>query len=147
MTQQDCFNVEFPLSSRLAGMRPSQREQLMAAKLQCYHTWLFYYLYSADYKFIKAIFKLKFAFTKVLFAQDFSVIFHNKNHQSEGVTARKKNALKMLKKLYFPHEDRDYKQSYQNNQYRSQENNSRPSKEQREKRHSRYFREFKRYMN
>ena len=47
----------------------------MIAKLQCYHTWLFYYLYSADYKFIKAIFKLKFAFVKVLFERDFTVLF------------------------------------------------------------------------
>jgi len=47
----------------------------MAAKMQCYHTWLFYYLYSADHKFIKAIFKLKFEFVKVLFGNDFSVLF------------------------------------------------------------------------
>lgn len=52
-----------------------EHEQLMTAKLQCYHTWLFYYLYSADYKFIKAIFKLKFKFIKVLFARDFSTLF------------------------------------------------------------------------
>jgi len=68
----------------------------MAAKLQCYHTWLFYYLYSADYKFIKAIFKLKFEFVKVLFATDFSVIFREEGHQSPEVKERKKNALKML---------------------------------------------------
>ena len=61
----------------------------MAAKLQCYHTWLFYYLYSADYKFIKAIFKLKFQFVKVLFAKDFSVIFREEGHQSKKVKERK----------------------------------------------------------
>jgi len=47
----------------------------MRAKLSCYHTWLFYYLYSADFKLIKAIFSLKFDFAKVLFARDFSVLF------------------------------------------------------------------------
>ena len=51
----------------------------MAAKLQCYHTWLFYYLYSADFKFIKAIFKLKkkFHFVKVLFGRDFENLFYS----------------------------------------------------------------------
>ena len=75
----------------------------MAAKLQCYHTWLFYYLYSADFKFIKAIFKLKFEFVKYLFADDFEKIFGNSNNQAIPIKIRerKKNALNMLKKLYF----------------------------------------------
>ena len=74
----------------------------MAAKLQCYHTWLFYYLYSADYKFIKAIFKLKFEFVKVLFAGDFSTIFEPKRHQSASILSRKHKALDMLRLIYFP---------------------------------------------
>ena len=42
--------------------------------MQCYHMWLFYYLYCADFKFIKAVFKLKFEFAKVLFARDFDIL-------------------------------------------------------------------------
>lgn len=76
----------------------------MAAKLQCYHTWLFYYLYSADYKFIKAIFKMKFPFVKLLFGTDFKVLFKTDIGQSRGVKARKDLAFDLLKKLYFPNE-------------------------------------------
>lgn len=74
------------------------REQFMAAKLQCYHMWLFYYLYSADYKFLKAIFKLKFAFVKVLFRKDFEIIFGNGRHDY----TRKREALDLLEALYLP---------------------------------------------
>ena len=109
LTQQDCFTVEFPVhSSRYdAAMAPLEREKLMAAKLACYHTWLFYYLYSADYKFIKAVFKLKFPFVKVLFARDFSILFREEGQQ---VKKRKRSALQMLQKLYFPHESRSSNQ-------------------------------------
>lgn len=79
----------------------------MAAKMQCYHTWLFYYLYSADHKFIKAIFKLKFEFVKVLFGNDFSVLFKTYGQNSDYPSGknqqkRKTHALEMLKKIYFP---------------------------------------------
>jgi hypothetical protein len=60
LTKDNCFNVEFPMESK--NLRVPDIESVMAAKLQCYHMWLFYYLYSADFKFIKAIFKLKFEF-------------------------------------------------------------------------------------
>ena len=80
----------------------------MAAKLQCYHVWLFYYLYSADYKLIKAVFKLKFAFVKVLFAKDFCVIFKQEPHHSQKVKARKQSAFDMLKKIYFPDEAKQH---------------------------------------
>jgi hypothetical protein len=39
------------------------------AKLAFFHYWLFYYLYSADHKFLKAIFKNKFAFVNYLFSK------------------------------------------------------------------------------
>jgi len=73
LTQGNCFNVELPMEFENVAM--ANKESIMAAKIQCYHMWLFYYLYSADFKFIKAIFKLKFEFVKILFARDFSVLF------------------------------------------------------------------------
>ena len=68
-------------------------ESVMAAKIQCYHIWLFYYLYSADFKFIKAIFKLKFEFVKILFARDFSVLFITNENHSAKVKKRKNSSL------------------------------------------------------
>jgi hypothetical protein len=38
--------------------------------LQFFHTWVFYYMYSADHKFIKAILKQKFPFGS-LFIKEF----------------------------------------------------------------------------
>ena len=53
------------------GLYKSSEQMLeLGAKLQCYHSWLFYYLYSADYKFLKAILKNKFDFVSVLFGKD-----------------------------------------------------------------------------
>jgi hypothetical protein len=43
---------------------------LFLTKLQFFHTWMFYYLYSADHKFLKAVFKNKFTFVQHLFKQD-----------------------------------------------------------------------------
>ena len=73
----------------------------MAAKLQCYHTWLFYYLYSADFKLLKAIFKLKFSFAKILFAHDFAVLFCFKPDTEQKIKDRKWQNLSMLKNIYF----------------------------------------------
>lgn len=75
LSADDCFQVTFPPLARLNNLSYPERELVMRAKLSCYHTWLFYYLYSADFKLIKAIFSLKFDFAKVLFARDFSVLF------------------------------------------------------------------------
>ena len=47
---------------------------LCHAKLSFFHYWIFYYLYSADHKFFKAIFKNKFAFVKYLFSNDFKLM-------------------------------------------------------------------------
>lgn len=48
--------------------------------LQFFHTWVFYYLYSADHKFIMALLKHKFPFTK-LFCREISKLTRSKkNH-------------------------------------------------------------------
>lgn len=44
---------------------------LCHAKLSFFHYWIFYYLYSADHKFLEAIFKNEFAFVSYLFESDF----------------------------------------------------------------------------
>lgn len=41
------------------------KKQQALSMLQFFHTWVFYYLYSADHKFIMAILKQKFPFTKL----------------------------------------------------------------------------------
>ncbi len=41
------------------------KKQQGLSMLQFFHTWVFYYLYSADHKFIMAILKHKFPFTKL----------------------------------------------------------------------------------
>lgn len=43
-------------------------------KLQFFHTWVYYYFYSADHKFIKAILKLKFPFAQHLFAPELDLL-------------------------------------------------------------------------
>ena len=66
------------LKDDLHGQSKMQESQIeLGAKLQCYHCWLFYYLYSADYKFLKAILKNKFDFVQVLFANDIGRILKN----------------------------------------------------------------------
>ena len=70
-------------------MRQASPQEL-GAKLQCYHSWLFYYLYSADYKFLKAVLKNKFDFASVLFGRDISRLLSNKNYRA------------LLEKLYSP---------------------------------------------
>ena len=54
----------------------------LGAKLQCFHSWLFYYLYSADYKFLKAILKNKFDFVSVLFGKDIRRLVSNENYKN-----------------------------------------------------------------
>ena len=48
--------------------------------LQFFHTWVFYYLYSADHKFIKAILKQKFPFVS-LFQTEMDKLRCNKSLQ------------------------------------------------------------------
>jgi hypothetical protein len=43
-------------------------------KLQFFHTWLFYYFYSADHKFLKAIIKGKFPFAHHLFPAELDLL-------------------------------------------------------------------------
>lgn len=49
--------------------------------LQFFHTWVFYYLYSADHKFIKAILKQKFPFCQTLFQQELDKLRSKKSQQ------------------------------------------------------------------
>lgn len=46
-------------------------EEVCHAKLSFFHYWIFYYLYSADHKFLEAIFRNEFAFVSYLFSNDF----------------------------------------------------------------------------
>lgn len=61
-------NTAFRLFS-LQELSESKEPKLI--KLQFFHTWIFYYLYSADHKFLKAILKQKFPFVHHLFAKEF----------------------------------------------------------------------------
>lgn len=47
-------------------------------KLKFFHTWLFYYFYSADQKFLKNLVKCKFQFSTVLFIDELDHIYRSR---------------------------------------------------------------------
>jgi hypothetical protein len=57
-------------------------------KLKFFHTWIFYYFYCADHKFIKHIFKGKFTFVQTLFGKELKLI--------------KKRAMQNIRDVYSP---------------------------------------------
>jgi len=58
-----------PMQAKCHQLMPF--EDTCHAKLSFFHYWIFYYLYSADHKFLEAIFKNEFAFVSYLFSSDF----------------------------------------------------------------------------
>lgn len=56
--------IDSKSSFRLWSQQKTQHSEklLQLEKLQFFHVWIFYYLYSADHKFLKAILKQKFPF-------------------------------------------------------------------------------------
>jgi len=49
--------------------------KLCILKLKFFHTWVFYYFYCADHKFIKNIFKSKYTFVQMLFGDALNQIY------------------------------------------------------------------------
>ena len=50
-------------------------------QLKFFHTWVFYYFYCADHKFIKHLLKNKFTFVKTLFGKTIEQLFKKKEYQ------------------------------------------------------------------
>lgn len=49
--------------------------QLFLHKLKFFHTWLFFYFYSADQKFIKNLLKSRFDFSYILFGEELHLLY------------------------------------------------------------------------
>ena len=84
------------------GANKYEEVQIFLQKLKFFHTWLFYYFYSADQKFIKNILKSQFKFTKQLFGPELARIYSS--------PLFKRN----LRKIYCPRlEDYLFKKKYE----------------------------------
>jgi hypothetical protein len=70
----------FPLWSEVLNQN---RREMDLVKLQFFHVWIFYYLQSADHKFIKAILKHKFPFSSELFGKEIARL--NKKTKNKDV--------------------------------------------------------------
>ena len=70
--------------------KPYKEVQLMILKLKFFHTWIFFYFYCADSKFIKNILKSKFDFVSQLFMEELNTIF------------KSESCVSLIKRIYSP---------------------------------------------
>ena len=96
--------------------RTGQSGKIALRKMQFFHTWLFYYLYSADHKFMKALLKQKFSnqtrnnreiktkfkFPHVLFGKEMRFLANSKHSVVDVVYG--KNTHRELKEAYGKHD-------------------------------------------
>ena len=54
---------------------------LKMQKLRFFHTWTFFYFYSAEHKFLKRLLKGKFTFSQPLFGTTLTSLYNPKNTQ------------------------------------------------------------------
>jgi hypothetical protein len=88
--------------------KTNDSDKISLRKIQFFHTWLFYYLYSADHKFMKSLLKQKFSkqeknkfkFPHVLFAKEMYLLATHKFSQVKTVYGKK--TYDALKKEYCP---------------------------------------------
>lgn len=67
ITREDQFLLLDDMQRQKLDSKKDSQIQTALFKLQFFHTWLFYYFYSADHKLVKAILKGKFPFAHHLF--------------------------------------------------------------------------------
>lgn len=80
--------------------------KLCILKLKFFHTWVFYYFYCADHKFIKNIFKSKYTFVQMLFGDALNQIY------------RREQFCKNVKKIYCPTAtDEAFERKYKSRQF------------------------------
>lgn len=59
--------------------------QDLLSRLHFFHIWIFYYLYSADHKLLKAILTKKFTFVNTLFGKDVDRLRKNFRKEIETI--------------------------------------------------------------
>jgi len=64
--------LKFDLNKETSGLKQAKYR---VQQLKFFHTWVFYYFYCADQKFLKHIFKNKFTFVRTLFAGTLDQIY------------------------------------------------------------------------
>lgn len=82
---------------------------MLIQKLKFFHTWVFYYYYSADHKFINHIIKYKFTFSKTLFKEVLDVIYDKKHP----------NFQKNIQYIYCQWKNQKFEESYKKRHMRS----------------------------
>lgn len=73
-----------------------QEKELRLAKISLFHYWLFYYMYSADHKFLETVINEKFAFSKHLFGRDLNMITKYSKADSRGHPRNDKTGLPLI---------------------------------------------------
>jgi hypothetical protein len=94
LSPANMIRLDFEAIAAASGRPRYNAVQVFLHKLKFFHTWLFYYFYSADQKFLKNLIKCRFQFSTVLFGGELTRIYESKT------------LTKILQKIYCPNIDK-----------------------------------------